>query len=182
MAVCTQLVSLRALSIEYTNYCPFTWRGALKYNRATSWKYGSMDPFDLHWQCARERRPYGRGLDHRSVCAMWCGVTKGALLCPWQYCQTIRRSSQTQISHNLVWLTSCYLSKRFEILHRARQCHCRALCKVSKRVVDKWYERYGRTRFHEIWIDFLYCESSLGPILPHCADMRRASPERMLSR
>ena len=39
----------------------------------------------------------------------------------------------------------------FEMLRRARQYHCLALCKNSKRF-DNWNECYRRTRFHEIWV------------------------------
>ena len=43
------------------------------------------------------------------------------------------------------------LSYRFEILYRARQYHCRALHKFSKRF-DDWNGCSVRTRFHESWV------------------------------
>ena len=43
------------------------------------------------------------------------------------------------------------LSNRFKILHRARQCHCRALYKFSKRS-GHCVISYGQTRLREIWV------------------------------
>ena len=39
----------------------------------------------------------------------------------------------------------------FENLHRARQCHCRALCKYSNRLVNRKIS-YGQTKFHKILV------------------------------
>ena len=44
-----------------------------------------------------------------------------------------------------------HLFGHFEILHRARQWHCRALCKISK-WFNNWNAYYGRIGFHEIWV------------------------------
>ena len=43
------------------------------------------------------------------------------------------------------------LPNHFEILHRARQYHCRALWQISK-WLSNWVISYGQTRFHKIWI------------------------------
>ena len=82
---------------------------------------------------------------------------------PRQYRISVQNSSLTQISCNLIRPSHPFqLSNHFVILLRARQYHCRALCKISKRL-DKWQISYGQTRFHEIWVedefqtDILYC-------------------------
>ena len=69
-----------------------------------------------------------------------------------QYRISIRNSSWTQISQNLVRQWHLFhLSNRLEILHRAQQCHCRDLCKITKRLgnckMSDW-----QTRLHEIWV------------------------------
>ena len=58
-----------------------------------------------------------------------------------QYRISVRNISWTGISRNLVrrQLPS-QLSNWFEILHRARQYHCRAPCKKSKRLLN-WQKR-----------------------------------------
>ena len=43
-------------------------------------------------------------------------------------------------------ITPISVAYRFDILHRARQWYCRALCKISKRL-DNWEIRYRQTRF-----------------------------------
>ena len=59
--------------------------------------------------------------------------------------------SWTQISRNLVHPEHPFQwSNRFENLHRARQWHCRVLCKISKRF-DSWGRHFGQTRFCKIW-------------------------------
>ena len=61
-------------------------------------------------------------------------------------------SSEAQISHNLACPYHPFqLSSRFEMLHRARQWHCRALCEISKRF-DDWKLSNRQIRFREIWV------------------------------
>ena len=56
------------------------------------------------------------------------------------------KSREISFTHNF----SVQSSNRDESLHRARQYHCRALCKISKRF-DNWNRCSGRTSFREIW-------------------------------
>ena len=53
--------------------------------------------------------------------------------------------AKSRLSLLIFWLPNC-----FEILRRARQWYCRALCQISKRF-GNWNGCYGRTRFHETW-------------------------------
>ena len=72
---------------------------------------------------------------------------------------------QTQTSWNLVcpYVVSQF-PHRFEISHIARQYHCRAVCKISRRLCY-WNGCYGRKIFHDILVcygfrmDILYCNS-----------------------
>ena len=48
------------------------------------------------------------------------------------------------------------ISNRFEILPRARQYHCRVLCKISERSGNRDIS-YERTRFREIWVQDAFC-------------------------
>ena len=48
-------------------------------------------------------------------------------------------------------ITAASIIQSFELLHRARQDHCRTLCKISK-WFDNWGRSYKRTRFCEIWV------------------------------
>ena len=43
------------------------------------------------------------------------------------------------------------MPNRFQILHRARRCSCRTLCKISRRL-DQMPKCYGLTRSREIWV------------------------------
>ena len=63
---------------------------------------------------------------------------------------SLGNSSSIQISRNTV--RPFQLSNCLEILHRARQYHCRALYKIAKQL-DNWERCYGRTRFREIWVE-----------------------------
>ena len=61
--------------------------------------------------------------------------------CNWGGCSIAsildRNSSSTQISRNLIRpIHPFYWPNRFENLHRARQYHCRAPCKISKRLAN----------------------------------------------
>ena len=55
-----------------------------------------------------------------------------------------------------------WLRNLFEILHRARQYHCRALCNISEQL-DNWDIRYGKTGYRGILVscafrgDIWYC-------------------------
>ena len=55
---------------------------------------------------------------------------------------------------------------------RVRQYHCRALCKMPKRL-DKWTISYGPTKFHDNWVgddfrkDILYCTTPLNAGTTH---------------
>ena len=77
---------------------------------------------------------------------------------PWQLATAVtklntRTHTQTQISWNLVCPQHIFhLLNRFDILHRARQYHCRSLCNISKRL-GNWKICPGQTWFHEIWVD-----------------------------
>ena len=57
----------------------------------------------------------------------------------------------------------CYFPNHFEILHRARQYHCCALCKISKRS-GSWETSYRKLSFCTIWVQDMF----LGDILGHC--------------
>ena len=70
------------------------------------------------------------------------------------------QSGEISFTHNLLyWCENC-----FEILHSARQYHCRALCKIWKQF-DDWNGCSGRTSFRKIWAwdalrtVILYCNS-----------------------
>ena len=68
------------------------------------------------------------------------------------YRTSLQNTSSTHITQNLICpQVIAQLMNNFEILHRARQYHCRALCKILKWFVD-WNWCYGHTWFHEIWV------------------------------
>ena len=79
-----------------------------------------------------------------------------------------RVSTESQISPKfvLLWHASQLLN-HFEVLHKARQCHCRALCKISKRFGNRTV-RYGQMSFRDIcfWdafrTDVIYCNNPAG--------------------
>ena len=59
----------------------------------------------------------------------------------------LKKLDGEKISRNLVHTRyPFHLANRFQIFHRARQYHCRALCKIKKWLSDC---DYGQTRFHE---------------------------------
>ena len=97
-------------------------------NASISWRY-----HDLTYFCCRRNVPH---------------ITSGLLQCVI----SVHNASQNQISRNLVCpQLIVQLSNRFVILYRARQYHCRALYKFSKRI-DNWDVCYRRNRFCEIWV------------------------------
>ena len=55
----------------------------------------------------------------------------------------------------------------FEILHRARHWHCRALCKILK-WLDHWNGCYERTIFFKIWVKMSFKGISYMPTAPRC--------------
>ena len=83
-----------------------------------------------------------------------------------KYGISVRNASSTQIVWYLVCPFISQLPNHFEIMHRARQYHYRALCKISKRL-NKWSRYYGLIIFCEIWVsdefrtDIRYCTALL---------------------
>ena len=67
------------------------------------------------------------------------------------------KSRKTSLVHNTHLSCNLFSSCQFvfEILHKARQWYCRALCKISKRF-HNWETSYEQTRFHEIWVSSKY--------------------------
>ena len=71
-------------------------------------------------------------------------LPKGALCKPGALCN-MRYLSETHTKLKTLILD---LPDHFEILRRARQRHCRTLCKISKR----YKPVYGQTWFRRIWV------------------------------
>ena len=72
---------------------------------------------------------------------------------PYQYIQSIRSLSSTQISYHLVCPLLIYRSTNLvKILHRACQPYCHTLCTILEVSADE-YGYYGRTRFYELSVE-----------------------------
>ena len=70
-----------------------------------------------------------------------------------QYRTSLRISPQTEFSGYLVeWQSISQLPNRFEILHRARQWYCRALCNKSNRL-GNWHGCCGGMIFCELCLE-----------------------------
>ena len=128
------------------------WRGALMLSLICAWIYG--------WVNNRKAGDLRRHRAHYDVDVMRSTYTYfmgyNLHLCGLMHRCNIGHTPETYLKlkyreisfvHNL--LLSCQLV--FQILYRARQCHCRALYKISK-WVDNRNGCYGRMKFREIWV------------------------------